>query len=190
MLWVDNSLDAARMSMIENQVPDDEGTINASFNLLYSRLKTMAHRELNRSSGSTLNTTALVHELYIRMTAAEANLFPKSIKFFAYAATAMRHILIDSAMRRIRPKFGGRSTHIDIADADGAEVAISPEIALELDSALRELEQDDVRAARVVELHYFSGLSLDRVAELLGVVRRTVDRDWRYARAFIESRIR
>ena len=163
--------------------------VDAAFMAVYDKLKTMAHRELHRSNGNTLNTTSLVHELYMKMCLSKDLTFAESIKFFAYAAMAMRHILIDRATRRSRPKFGGDQQHIGLDDPHAENVALSPQLALQLDAALRALQDEDPRAARVVELHYFAGLPLDRVAELIGVVRRTAERDWRYARAFLEAHI-
>jgi RNA polymerase sigma factor (TIGR02999 family) len=163
--------------------------VDEVFKQVYARLKVMARRELSRSSTNTLNTTALVHELYLKMCSGRDLRFENSVKFFSYAAMGMRHILVDRATRRGRIKFGGADTHVELDGSGANDVSVDAQLALQLDAALRELEQDDMRAARVVELHYFAGLPLDHVGDLLGVARRTVDRDWRYARAFLESRM-
>ena len=172
-----------------NSLPAKAGEVDSFFSNVYDRLKVMAHRELYRASGNTLNTTALVHELYMKLSASRELNFGESVKFFAYAAMAMRHILIDRALRRVRSKFGGSNVHVALDDVGAQDVSLDPQLALQLDAAIRELEKDDPRAARVVELHYFAGLSLDRVGELLGVVRRTVERDWRYARAYLQRHV-
>ena len=165
------------------------GTANGLFGKVYKQLKSMAHRELGRSSERTLDTTSLVHELYVRVCAGRDIEFPGAAQFFSYAARAMRHILIDRACRRIRPKVGGAAIQVELTHASVASVAVDPMVALQLDAALTALESSDARAAQVVELHYFAGLGFDQVAELVGVSRRTVDRDWRYARAFLVAQI-
>jgi RNA polymerase sigma factor (TIGR02999 family) len=146
------------------------------FHLVYERLKTMASRELRKSGGHTLDTTVLVHELYFRIGAVRDLAFDDRGQFFAYCARAMRHIVIDRMRRRVRLKAGGGELQ-------------NPQQALQLDAALTALELSDARASRVVELHHFAGLSLQEVADILGVARRTVDRDWRYARAFLAARV-
>lgn len=159
------------------------------FSAVYDRLKSMAHRELKRANGHTLNTTALVHEAYVKISSGRELEFSDPGQFYLYAARAMRHILIDRARYRISLKAGGAEMHVTLNDAGVDGVAINPLLALHLDAGLEALERDDARVARVVELHYFAGLSLKHVAEILGVVRRTVDRDWRYARAFLLAQV-
>ena len=155
---------------------------------LYARLKAMASRQrLRDGSPATLCTTELVHEAYLRM--GEANYrYKHDAQFFAYAARAMRHVLTDAARRRIQPKRGGDMARLTLTHPAVEAVHIDPHVALQLDEALQALEKEDARAAQVVELHYFAGLDLEQVAKLLGVARRTVDRDWRYARAFLAAR--
>jgi RNA polymerase sigma factor (TIGR02999 family) len=156
---------------------------------VYERLKVIAKRELKRSSGNTLNTTALVHELYLKMSGGRDLRFEEPVQFFIYAAKGMRHILLDRAKRRQRVKYGGDSAHVDLDHGAVETVSIDAQNALQFDAALRDLEKQDARAARVVELHYFAGLTLANIARLLAIASRTVDRDWRYARAFLHSRL-
>jgi RNA polymerase sigma factor (TIGR02999 family) len=154
---------------------------------LYERLKAMASRQRLRSgSPKTLCTTELVHEVYLRMGKAD-NHFAKDEQFFAYAARAMRHILTDAARRRVQPKRGGDQARLELSDPLVDSVHVDSQLALQLDDALTALEREDARAARVVELHYFAGLDLKQVSEMLGVGLRTIDRDWRYARAFLAT---
>ena len=157
---------------------------------VYDRLKGMASRHLQRQSRDTLDTTALVHELYLRIGHGEGELrFQRTEQFFAYAARAMRHLLADRARDRFRLKAGGGWTSITL-DGDDERLALdSAEQAMQLEAALAELEAVDPRAARVVELRYFAGLPLERVAETLGLGVRTVTRDWRFARAFLSERV-
>ncbi len=160
---------------------------DAAFAAAYDRLKAMAHRELARGAPGTVNTTELVHELYLKL--GDQLSFGAPEQFFAYAARAIRHILVDRARHRLSFKAGGDLQAVALTDPAVAAVAIEPELALLLDRALDELAAANPRAAQVVELHYFAGLGLEQVAQLLGVVRRTVDRDWRQARAYLLSQV-
>ena len=163
---------------------------SALFTLVYSRLKAMASRQRQRAGQPiTLCTTEIVHELFLRMKGDDGPKFAQEIEFFAYAARAMRHVLIDLARRRMSLKEGGDLVRVDLTDPAVGAVAIEPAQALELDAGLRALEADAPRAAQILELHYFAGLPLDRVAELTGLSTRTVDRDWRYARSFLAVHI-
>jgi RNA polymerase sigma factor (TIGR02999 family) len=159
------------------------------FRLVYAQLKSMARRKLSGSRDDTINTTALVHELYLRLHTGRQLDFAEPAQFFVYAGRAMRHILIDRARRRISLKLGAGAGMAQYGDVSPDQLAISPQHALQLDAALNALEAADPRAARVVELHYFVGLPLERVAEILGVVRRTIDRDRRYARSFLIAQV-
>jgi RNA polymerase sigma factor (TIGR02999 family) len=160
----------------------------ALFAEVYARLKAMAARQLAvMPKGGTLETTALVHELYLRMSSNRELLFGHRAQFFAYAARAMRHLLVDLARRRQSLKEGGDLARIGFTDPAVGAVSIEPALALELDTALNALAADSPRAAQVVELHYFAGLPLPRVAEVTGLSSRTVDRDWQYARAFLST---
>jgi RNA polymerase sigma factor (TIGR02999 family) len=172
-----------------NLADDRPASLDESFNQVYAQLRQLARRELRRGSGNTLHTTELVHEAYVKMSRNDALSFESDGQFFRYAAMAMRHILIDRAMRRARVKFGGDSIHVELDDADHHGAGTSHALALHLDAALRKLEQVDARAAQVVELHYFAGLPLAKVADIIGMNRRTIDRDWAFARAFLEAQI-
>ena len=164
------------------------GGIDPIYADLYVRLKAMASRQrLRGGAPRTMCTTELVHEAYLRM--GESNFrYEQTAQFFAYAARAMRHILTDAARRRIQPKRGGDQARLMLSDPAVDSVLVDPQLALQLDEALVALEREDARAAQVVELHYFAGLELQQVADTLGVARRTADRDWRYARAFLAAR--
>ena len=157
---------------------------DALFVEVYDRLKAMASRELERNDGATLDTTALVHEMYMKVSAAGDLSFSDPKQFFSYAAQAMRHILVDRARERLAIKRGSGTALLDIDDEDALSEATA-EHALELDDALKKLERDDPRAAQMVTLRYFGGLSLPRIAQIMGVNERTLSRDWRFARAFL-----
>jgi RNA polymerase sigma factor (TIGR02999 family) len=161
-----------------------------SFEEVYDRLKAMASRQLRRGARATLDTTALVHEVWLRFDGSRGLAFEHSAQFFAYAARAMRHVLIDRARTRMRQKAGGEWQRITFTGNAEAQPAFDgAEQILALDEALTRLERSDPRAARVVELRYFAGLSADQAAVLLQVTRRTVDRDWRYASAFLRAAV-
>ena len=156
---------------------------------VYARLKAMASRRLVGRERHTLDTTALVHELYLRIGDNPALKFVEQVQFFAYAARAMRHLLSDRARDRLRQRAGGGWSSVTLNAEDMRLSIDSAEEAIALESALRKLEATDERAARVVELRYFAGLSLEQTAEALGLVRRTVDRDWRFARALLHAEL-
>ena len=159
-----------------------------SFDAVYARLKALASRQLGHGARGTLDTTALVHEVYLRLDGGRELSFEHQAQFFAYVARAMRHVLVDRARSRMRQKAGGDWIKVTFtANADAQPALQSAEQALALEEALAKLEQTDERAARVVELRYFAGLSPEQVAAVLNLTRRTVDRDWRYARAFLHA---
>lgn len=159
------------------------------FTQVYDRLKAMASRRLAGQRHGTLATTELVHELYLRIGDRDDLKFEAPAQFFAYAARAMRHLLMNRARDRLRLRAGGQWLRVTLDDHDSRLAIDTAEQALALDAALEALAQEDARAAQVVELRYFAGMSLEQVAESLGCARRTVDRDWRFARAFIKARL-
>lgn len=162
-------------------------TADALFDAVYTRLKAMAGRKLAQNGPETLNTTALVHELYLRVSSHRELVFEHPAQFFAYAARAMRHLLADQARDRLRQCAGGDWQRVTLTGSDQRLAIDSAEQALGLDNALEQLARTDERAARVVELRYFAGLTLEQIADLLKLTRRTIDRDWRFARAFLHD---
>ncbi len=166
-----------------------EGNIDAMFTEVYSRLKIMARQRLRAGGANTLDTTALVHELYMRIGDNPSLQFVEPTQFLAYAARAVRHLLSDRARARLRQRAGGAWIGVTL-NADEVHLSLdSAEEAIAMEEALARLERVDARAARVVELRYFAGLSLEQTAQALGVVRRTVDRDWEFARAFLHAEL-
>ncbi|MEO6925446.1 MAG: ECF-type sigma factor [Rhodanobacter sp.] len=163
---------------------------DALFTEVYGRLKAMASRRLAGQRGNgTLDTTELVHELYLRMGDRPELEFREPAQFFAYAARAMRHLLINRARDRLRLRAGGQWMKVTFDEGDLRLALDTADQALALDAALDALEKTDARAAQVVELHYFAGLGLQQIGDALGLARRTVDRDWRFARAFLKAHI-
>lgn len=155
---------------------------------VYDRLKAMAGRALGRDPG-TLDATALVHELYLRLSTNDRLLFAHPAQFLTYAARAMRHLLHNRARDRLRQCAGGDWVRVTLTASDQRFALESAEQALAMDTALDRLAAADPRAAQVVELLYFAGVTLEQAAEALGRSRSTIDRDWRFARAFLKTEL-
>jgi RNA polymerase sigma factor (TIGR02999 family) len=160
----------------------DASVAAETFSAVYDTLRALARRHLNRHSGNTLNTTALVHEAWLKLVHGEAS-FEDRAHFFAVAATAMRQILVDHARRRHAQKRGPQPVTASALDNVGKESNV--EELLAIDAILTRLATLDARLARVVEWRFFGGLGEDEIAQALDVDVRTVRRDWRKARAFI-----
>lgn len=161
---------------------------DALFESVYTRLKALAGKQLSDQYGNSINTTGLVHELYLRIATGPETSFSNPAQFFDYAAKAMRHIIIDRARARTREKRGGTNlVQVELSTESPSIADITAERALEIDDALRKLEAQAPRAAKIVELHFFAGLKLDEVAGQLSLSTRTVNREWRFARAFLHS---
>lgn len=162
---------------------------DALFETVYARLKAMAGRRLAIARADTLDTTALVHELYLKIGTDDSLVFEHPAQFLTYAARAIRHLLSNRARDRLRQRAGGDWIRVTLTGATQQLCLESAEQAIEMDEGLRRLEDVDARAARVVELLYFAGVTLEEAATALGVNRRTVDRDWRFARAFLKAEL-
>ncbi len=163
----------------------DRGALDRVLSTLYRELHAMARRQLGGQRGHTLDTTALVHEAYLKLVGRSEAQFDDRAHFFAYAASAMRSVVVDYARQRLAQKRGGdlhRVTDLP-EDADGG-VRLDEEM-LGLDTALKNLAQVDERLAKVVELRYFAGLSETEIAGLLKRSERSVRRDWQKARMFL-----
>jgi RNA polymerase sigma factor (TIGR02999 family) len=166
----------------------DSDAAHAAYGIVYDELKRWAAQSLRRAPGATLSATALVHEVYVRFSDHAAKPLRDRSHFFALAARAMRQIVIEHARRRSAIKRGGGrlatdlETAINLHDADYAR-------ALEIDTALRALEQRDVDLAKLVELHFFAGLTFEEIAATTERHERTVRRDWEFARAFLRGEL-
>lgn len=163
----------------------DRQAIDLVFNLVYAELHTAARRQLARARpGQTLDTTVLVHEAYLKLVySAQANWADRS-HFFAVAAKAMRQIIIDYARWATRKKRGGGIHRISLDGIDVADQERASELVA-LDAALTQLESFSERLARIVELRFFAGLSVEETAEALAVQPHQIKREWRKARAFL-----
>jgi RNA polymerase sigma factor (TIGR02999 family) len=158
--------------------------------LVYEELRRQASRFLRKErAGHTLQTTALIHEAYLKLIDQKAVAWQNRAHFFAIASVAMRRILVDYARERNREKRGGAAENLPL---DEALQISSKEKSLDLvalDEALTRLAEFDERQARIVELRYFSGLDNDETAEVLGVSNATVRRDWNFAKAWLRQEI-
>jgi RNA polymerase sigma factor (TIGR02999 family) len=154
--------------------------------LVYAELRRLAiHRMSKEQPGLTLQPTALVHEAYIRLVGDAAIKWDGRGHFFAAAAEAMRRILIESARRRKSLRQGGNVSHREVADDDAVVNCDNMDELLDLDAALTKLAATEPELARLVELRYFAGLTVEEAAHAMGVSTRTVKRNWAFARAWL-----
>jgi RNA polymerase sigma factor (TIGR02999 family) len=171
----------------------EEGDAHAAEQLLplvYDELRKLAaERMAQEKPGQTLQATALVHEAYLRLVDGEkARQWRSRGHFFAAAAEAMRHILIDRARRKRSRKRGGDMARVALDEASVADCEDAEEV-LAVDEALAGLATADAQAAELVKLRYFAGLSIPDVAEILNISPRSADRLWSYARAWLRRAI-
>jgi RNA polymerase sigma factor (TIGR02999 family) len=153
--------------------------------VVYNELRAIAHRHLAAlGRGATLQTTALVHEAYLKLVDQSRGRWQDRAHFFALASLSMRHILVDEAKARGALKRGGERRQITLDDAEiGADD--QPDALLQLNDAMDRLAEAQPRLARVVECRFFGGLTEEEIAEALGLTVRTVQRDWAKARMLL-----
>lgn len=179
------SLRAKTTDLIETAETGDATALDRLFPVVYDELRTLARRQLaDEQCHDSLQTTALVHEVYLRLVD-DAHVTQRGrAYFFSAVSRAMRQILVDRARRRLAIK---RGEGADLVSLDENQTAVDDYAAelVELDDALRRLAEHSPRHARVVELRYFAGLSVERTAEVLEVSPRTVKSDWAMARAWL-----
>jgi RNA polymerase sigma factor (TIGR02999 family) len=171
--------------------PGDPQVAEMLLPLVYDELRSLASRRLERETpGQTLQATALVHEAYMRLVGCDpGRRWDGRGHFFAAAAEAMRRILVDRARDRRRLKRGGGRGRVDL-DLGSVPLDAPGDDLIDLDEALTELGREDPLCARVVALRFFAGLTQAEAAEALGLARRTADRHWAYARAWLYERLR
>ena len=158
--------------------------------LVYDELRSLAAARLaHEKPGQTLEPTALVHEVWLRLVRQADRKWADSKHFFFAAATAMRRILIENARRKARIKHGGELERVELTDTALASPMKSEQL-LGLDEALARFALDEPEAALLVELRYFAGLGHQEAAELLGISRRHADGLWAYARAWLLADLR
>lgn len=163
----------------------DEGALEELIELTYPKLRQIAKRHLNSERADpTIDTTALVHEAYIRFEAKEGGSWPSRAHFFAFCSKVMRRVLIDYARRRRSEKRGGAFVKVPLTDD---AVAVESQVAdvLQVEEALCFLAERSERMAQVVECRFFGGMSIAETAEVLDASPRTVVREWVRARAYL-----
>jgi len=167
----------------------DKSAIDELLPLVYGYLKSQAHRQLqNERTSHTLNTTALVHEAYVKLVGTNEMEWKNRAHFLAVAAQAMRRILIDYARARLAEKRGGHETKVTLREDEHGENLRFEEL-LALDMALDGLKALDQRQFQIVEYHFFGGLTYDEIAEVLSVSEVTVRRDWRMAKDWLGQQL-
>ncbi|MEM9657269.1 MAG: sigma-70 family RNA polymerase sigma factor [Planctomycetota bacterium] len=169
---------------------DDQAAASELLPLVYEELRRLAaNRMLQENSDHTLQPTALVHEAFLRLVGEDAKQWDGRRHFFAAAAQAMRRILVDNARSKRRLKRGGDLQRLHLqADAEAAATTDLDDL-LTLDEALGRLGEEDAQLAKLVELRYFTGFTIEETASLFGVSPRTIKRNWAYARAWLQREI-
>ena len=163
----------------------DEVALERLAPLVYQELHRMARRYMNREApGNTLQTTALVHEAYLRLAGSGGMDWQDRAHFYAISAQMMRRILVDAARTRRSEKRGGASPHLNFDEVPDVAPSRGPDLAA-LDDALNELAKMDPRKVKVIELRFFGGLSVEETAEALGISPQSVLRDWKLAKAWL-----
>jgi len=158
--------------------------------VVYKELRRLAHYHLDREpDGQTLQSTALVHEVYLRLCGQDEPQWHDRAHFFAVAAQMMRRILVDRARRRLAGKRGGRAPRLNLDDVPDLSLGRTKEL-IALDEEMNLLAKIDPRKARVIELRFFGGMSVEETAAVLKVSPPTVRRDWQLARAWLLANLK
>lgn len=167
----------------------DAAALEELLPIVYAELRRVARRELGRERiDHILQPTALVNELYLRLVQQRSASWENRAQFFAVAAQLMRRILVDHARAQAAAKRGGSTPRLSLSEADDIGVEPAFEV-LAVDRALTRLARLDADQARIVELRYFSGLTVDETAHVLGTSPRTVKREWRLAKAWLYEQL-
>jgi RNA polymerase sigma factor (TIGR02999 family) len=166
----------------------DQAALDELIPLVYAELRRLAGRYMRRESeGHTLQTSALINEAYLRLVDQKNVRWQNRAHFFGVAAQVMRRILVDHARSRSRAKRGGGIERVSLVEHVAASNQLEEVIAL--DEALTKLAEMDPRKSQIVEMKFFGGLTTEEVAEVLRVTSRTVDREWRKAKAWLNRAI-
>ena len=160
--------------------------------LVYAELKKVAGAHLrHEQAGHSLQATALVHEVYLRLVNVDRMTFESRAHFMAVAARLMRQILVDRARRRLAGKRGGRATMVSFDEVAPTVHTVGPTNidVLALDEALAELASFDAQQCRIVEMRFYAGLTIDEAAHALGISTATVEREWAVAKAWLYAQL-
>ena len=158
--------------------------------LVYAELRRLAaHKMAQEAAGHTLQPTALVHEAWLRLGGDAQPHWQNRAHFFAAAAEAMRRVLIDRARTKRAARHGGGWERVDLEAID-APAQAGEEMLFRVNEALEDLSREDVKAAEIVKLRFFTGMTVEEAGLALGVAERTARRYWRFARAWLHDRLR
>jgi RNA polymerase sigma factor (TIGR02999 family) len=175
-------------SLLKAAAGGDRQSADQAFALLYADLQRLAHSRMRRSGSMTmLDTTALVHESWLRFQGASGAVFADRQHFMGYAARVMHAVVVDFVRTRRAARHGGEAEHVTLNTAIGDALGHNDDEILLVDEAMQQLAVADRRLHDVVELRYFGGLTEAEIAAILGVAERTVQRDWRKARLFLSA---
>ena len=175
-------------SLLKAAASGDRQSADQAFALLYADLQRLAHSRMRRSGNLTmLDTTALVHESWLRFQGGNEAAFADKQHFMGYAARVMHTVVVDFVRARSAAKHGGGVEHVTLNTAIGDALAHYEDEILRVDEAMQQLAVADRRLHDVVELRYFGGLSEVEIAAIMGVTERTVQRDWQKARLFLSA---
>lgn len=169
----------------------DESALKALFPLVYEELHRRAAMQRAAAGGhATMNTTAIVHEAYLKLAAQSTINYEDRAHFFGVAAKAMRHVFLDYAKARTRKKRGGDAVHVDIDETQVSDSGITMDLEeaeriMAMDEAMQQLADREPRLAQVVECRFFGGLTIEDTAAVTGTSPATVKRDWNVARAML-----
>jgi RNA polymerase sigma factor (TIGR02999 family) len=176
-----------RLTVLLSRVQDgDRAARDALFAAAYQELRRLAHSRLHGGGRNTvLDTTALVHESYLRLVQAGELKLEDRRSFFGYAAQVMRSVIVDSARARLAERRGGDAQKMTLSTDLVDDMARDEEGIVQVHEALQELEKADARVAQMVEMRYFGGYSDKEIAETLAITERTVQRDWEKAKVLL-----
>jgi RNA polymerase sigma factor (TIGR02999 family) len=187
---------ASEVTALLDRAKDGDGdALDQVFPLIYEELQLLARRQRRRWVGDyTMNTTALVHEAYLKLVGQQAIDARGRGHFFALASRAMRHVLCNYGRGRRAQKRGGGDAVVSLDGDDGVEIAapgsnLDRDVLDSLDRGLAALERVHPRPARVVECRFFGGLTVEETAAALEISPRTVKRDWRFAQAWLKNEL-
>lgn len=194
-MWQDPSVDPATPTegvteLLGRFRAGDSAAVDQLLPLVYSELHRIARRQrLGRGVDGTLDTTAVVHEAFLKLCRSSQPEWQDRVHFFAVAARAMRQVLTDYARERAAVKRGGDRVGVPLEDAHAAAERRQAAWIIDLDRAMEDLAARAPRLAQVVEYRFFGGMTSEEISEVLGITTRTVRRDWAKARALLHRQL-
>ncbi|MEM6792986.1 MAG: ECF-type sigma factor [Acidobacteriota bacterium] len=183
-----DAADPTITQLLHRLAEGEEGALGRLFPKVYGELRRIASGQKHRGPQATLDTTALLHEVYLRFARSDRHVYRHREHFYAVAAKAMRQILLDEAKRRLRLKRGA-GVAPETLDPERIRIDQQAEMMIALDQGLAKLGRIQDRARRVVEYRFFGGLTEEETARALGVDTRTIRRDWAKARAWLAGEL-